>query len=73
MITLGTTATVPFLMGGKGGEKKTTPPINASSKDEEKFIQYDIPIPPQFRSESNTVSREFLQSVEQENNKAAAK
>jgi len=38
--TLSATAAIPFLMGGgkKDGAKKT-PPINASSKDEESFIQ----------------------------------
>ncbi len=42
MLTLGTMATIPFLMsGGKGAKKDNTPPINAGSKDEEKFIQYE--------------------------------
>jgi hypothetical protein len=40
--TLATVGTIPFLVGG-GGKKEAqkTPPINASSKDEEKFIQYE--------------------------------
>ena len=41
MLTLGTMAVIPFAMGGGKGAKNTnTPPINAGSKDEEKFIQY---------------------------------
>ncbi|KAI9870903.1 MAG: hypothetical protein M1823_008606 [Watsoniomyces obsoletus] len=40
MLTLGTMAAVPFMIGGgKGAKKDNTPPINAGSKDEEKFIQ----------------------------------
>jgi F-type H+-transporting ATPase subunit k len=41
-------ATIGAIVGGsylglRGGDKKkgTTPPINASSKDEEAFIQYE--------------------------------
>lgn len=45
-------ATLGVMFGGsalalRGGEKKaqTTPPINATSKDEEKFIQFDPQLP----------------------------
>ncbi|RMZ80188.1 hypothetical protein DV737_g3077, partial [Chaetothyriales sp. CBS 132003] len=37
--TLVTTFTVPFAFTGGKKADKTTPPINAASKDEEKFIQ----------------------------------
>ncbi|EXJ80959.1 hypothetical protein A1O3_07247 [Capronia epimyces CBS 606.96] len=38
--TLGATFGLPWLLTRGGSSKKsTTPPINASSKDEEKFIQ----------------------------------
>ncbi|KIW81153.1 hypothetical protein Z517_04176 [Fonsecaea pedrosoi CBS 271.37] len=38
--TLSTAFGLPYLLTRGGGAKKsTTPPINASSKDEEKFIQ----------------------------------
>lgn len=41
MATLGTTFAGAYLaMPSKSGEKETRPPINAASKDEEKFIQY---------------------------------
>lgn len=42
MATLGTTAAIAYLsMGGSSSpDKKQAPPINASSKDEEQFIQY---------------------------------
>ncbi len=41
MATLGTTfAGAAFAMGGKEKAKEQGPPINASSKDEEDFIQY---------------------------------
>ncbi|KAJ4512242.1 hypothetical protein HRR78_004188 [Exophiala dermatitidis] len=40
MATLGVTFSIPYLMTRGGSSKATnTPPINASSKDEEKFIQ----------------------------------
>jgi hypothetical protein len=40
MATLATTFGLPFLLTRGGGSKQTTtPPINAKSKDEEKFIQ----------------------------------
>lgn len=39
MITLGTTAAVAYLSTG-GSKAPTTPPIQASSSDEEKFIKY---------------------------------
>ena len=42
MATLGATFSIPFAMsGGKKTGAKNTPPINAGSKDEEKFIQYN--------------------------------
>lgn len=41
MITLGTAAAIGAVsMGGKQKAKTDGPPINATSKDEEKFIQY---------------------------------
>ena len=41
MATLGTTAVgIAFAMGGKEKAKEQGPPINAGSKDEEKFIEY---------------------------------
>ena len=41
MATLGTTfAGVYLAMPAKTKEKESGPPINAASKDEEKFIQY---------------------------------
>lgn len=40
MATLGTAFGLPYLLTRGGGSKaSTTPPINAGSKDEEKFIQ----------------------------------
>jgi F-type H+-transporting ATPase subunit k len=40
MATLATTFGVPYLLTRGGSAKKsTTPPLNAGSKDEEKFIQ----------------------------------
>ncbi|ETI27536.1 hypothetical protein G647_09727 [Cladophialophora carrionii CBS 160.54] len=40
MATLGTVFAIPFLLpGGSKNKNSSTPPINASSKDEEKFIQ----------------------------------
>jgi hypothetical protein len=39
MATLGGVFAIPFLIPGGGAKKTNTPPINASSKDEEKFIQ----------------------------------
>ena len=45
MATLGTTFAIPFLMSGsKGAKKADTPPLNAGSKDEEKFIQCGEPL-----------------------------
>lgn len=47
-------ATLGALFGGswlalRGGDKKQqTPPINASSKDEEQFVQYVFPFIPGF-------------------------
>lgn len=41
MVTLGTFAAgTTFAMGGKEKAKEQGPPINASSKDEEDFIQF---------------------------------
>ena len=41
MMTLGTAGAIGALsMGGKLKAKQEGPPINATSKDEEKFIQY---------------------------------
>ena len=41
MITLGTMGVIGAVsMGGKQKAKQEGPPINATSKDEEKFIQY---------------------------------
>lgn len=41
MATLGSAGAIGYLsMGGKKSAKTDTPPINASSADEEKFIQY---------------------------------
>lgn len=41
MITLGATAGgIAFSMGGKEAAKAQGPPTNASSNDEEKFIQF---------------------------------
>lgn len=41
MITLGTSAAIAAVsMGGQQKAKADGPPINATSKDEEKFIQY---------------------------------
>jgi len=41
MITLGGTAAgIAFAMGGKETAKAQGPPTNASSNDEEKFIQF---------------------------------
>lgn len=41
MMTLGTAGAIGALsMGGKQKAKQEGPPINATSKDEEKFIQY---------------------------------
>ncbi|RMZ92546.1 hypothetical protein DV736_g224, partial [Chaetothyriales sp. CBS 134916] len=37
--TLAATFTIPFAFTGGKKADKTTPPINATSKDEEKFIQ----------------------------------
>ena len=43
MATLATTFGVPYLLTRGGSSKAAaTPPINAGSKDEEKFIQYDL-------------------------------
>ncbi|KIW66608.1 hypothetical protein PV04_05926 [Phialophora macrospora] len=40
MATLGAVFAIPFLIpGGSKNKNSNTPPINASSKDEEKFIQ----------------------------------
>jgi len=41
MATLGLTFGIPYALtrGGSGTKKSTQPPINAGSKDEEKFIQ----------------------------------
>ena len=40
MATLGATFGIPWALTRGGGSKQTnTPPINAGSKDEEKFIQ----------------------------------
>lgn len=46
MITLGTFGAIAAIsMGGKQKAKQDGPPINATSKEEEKFIQYaHIPI-----------------------------
>lgn len=70
-------ATLGVMFGGsafalRGGEKKTqtTPPLNAESKDEEKFIQSG-PLPPH-RIQPADQYREFLQQVEQEDKKAKA-
>ena len=43
MATLGAAFGIPFAMtrGGGGAKATKTPPINAGSKDEENFIQYD--------------------------------
>jgi hypothetical protein len=42
MATLGATFAIPLAFrGGNGAKKDNTPPINAGSKDEEKFIQYE--------------------------------
>lgn len=44
MLTLGTFAAgTAFAMSGKEKAKEQGPPINASSKDEEEFIQFVIP------------------------------
>ena len=40
MATLATTFTGAFLAMPSGKDKKQPPPINASSKDEENFVQY---------------------------------
>ena len=41
MATLGTTAVgIAYAMSGKEKAKEQGPPINAGSKDEEKFIEY---------------------------------
>lgn len=43
MLTLGTVAAATtFAMAGKEKVKERGPPINASSKDEEEFIQFVI-------------------------------
>lgn len=44
MITLGTMfGGVALALGGGAKKKADGPPINATSKDEENFIQYDDP------------------------------
>ncbi|OAL47776.1 hypothetical protein IQ07DRAFT_589300, partial [Pyrenochaeta sp. DS3sAY3a] len=46
MATLGATFAGAYLaMGGKKVEEKTTPPINAKSKEEESFVKYGLPYP----------------------------
>jgi hypothetical protein len=60
MATLGTTAAVAYLGLRGDGKEKTTPPIQASSGDEEKFIKYvspssNIPYP-----HSATVQRRYV-------------
>ena len=69
MATLGTFFTGGYLFSG--GSKKPaqqTPPINASSKDEENFIQY-VRQPLKEAEWLTGVSREFLKSAEAEDNK----
>ena len=69
--TLGVTYAGSWLaMRGDGSEKAKTPPTNASSKDEEAFIQYG-PLPHQsFESTANQSEREFIKSAESEEKKA---
>jgi hypothetical protein len=52
--------------GGSKKEAQKMPPINASSKDEEKFIQYEATLPLISSKSILMRCREFLQSVEQE-------
>ena len=69
--TLGVTFAGSWLaLRGDGSEKARTPPTNASSKDEEAFIQYR-PLRHQYlKSTTNPSEREFLKSAESEEKKA---
>jgi hypothetical protein len=87
MGVLGTTFAGAFLAMGGGDKKKTEqgPPVNASSKDEEKFIQYVLllydnvlrlerpilaPSSPNWAEADFFFYRDFLKSVEGGDNKA---
>ena len=63
MATLGTTfAGAAFAMGGKEKAKEQGPPINASSKDEEDFIQYVHSLFPMAQAATEHMHREFLKN-----------
>ena len=65
MVVLGSIFAGAYVATRGGGQKaQTTPPIQASSKDEENFIQ-SVSIPCAFpRSMANNSYREFLKEAE---------
>ena len=78
MATLGTAFAIPFMMSGGKKEApgaKNTPPINASSKEEESFITYVLRL---FCTGMDGVKkritdsnhRDFIKDMEKEDKKA---
>lgn len=79
MTTLGTTfAGIYLAMPAKTKAKESGPPINAASKDEEKFIQYaDVLLPWLFSiyrrmNTSHLILRDFLKNANGDEQKAKA-
>lgn len=76
MITLGTTAGVAaFSMAGKEKAKEQGPPINATSKEEEQFIQYvrasqNLKGVQVSENDTDWLIREFIKAANEEGEKA---